>query len=466
MSIILSGSFGSFTNVNLAAPSATPPAPPGDPYWSNVSLLLNNTSTNNQTNNTFVDSSTNNFTITRTGTPTQGSFTPLTVAANNSYSTTVNGGSAYFNGNGSYLYCNSNAAFSPGTGDFTIEMWVNFASVPVGGNYVGFCQNDQVGSSGSDKFWFGYLASTGLILGRHSTPNNANCAWSPTANTWYHIAVVRNSGTILLFINGVSQSVNNSTVFNGLSFGQNGFSIAGMSTPVYFNGYISGFRFVNGSAVHTSTFPIPTSPPTNISGTSLLLNFTNAGMYDAATKNNLIGVGDTKVSTAQAKFGSASVVFDGVGDSLSILSNTVFGFESGNYTVEMWINSSSYSAYKTLFSNRVNNATGFAVYTAPGNAVAFATNSNVTLASGSVLSTNTWIHIACVRNNGTVTLYVNGTSVGSVSDSRTYASSAGVVIGDEAIYPFDGYMQDVRVTKGVARYTSNFTPPTASFPTY
>ena len=97
--------------------------PPGDPYWANVSLLLNNTTTDNQTNNVFLDSSTNNFTVTRLGTPTQGSFTPFTVAPNTSYSTSVNGGSGYFDGTGDYLSIADNVALQMGSGDFTIECW-------------------------------------------------------------------------------------------------------------------------------------------------------------------------------------------------------------------------------------------------------------------------------------------------------------------------------------------------------
>jgi len=83
--------------------------------------------------------------------------------------------------------------------------------------------------------------------------------------------------------------------------------------------------------------------------------------------------------------------------------------------------------------------------------------------STSVITANTWTHVALVRVSGTVTLYVNGTAVGSGSAPGN-CTGTNLVIGGyySTGYLYNGYLDDLRITKGVARYTANFTPPTST----
>jgi hypothetical protein len=449
--------------LQLVSEGAAPPS--GDPDWANVSLLLNTTSTNAQTNNTFLDGSTSNFTITRTGTPTQGSFTPFTVANGTSYSTATNGGSGYFPGS-SYLTAPSSTNFAFGTGDFTMECWVRFSSI--GGGITPLMQTDVVGSSTSDKVWLG-VNNNVLTLGQHSTPNAATTAWTPSTNTWYHVAAVRQSGTVKLFIDGVQKSVTNSTIFNSTSFGQNGFAVGAVSTPVYLTGYMSSVRVVKGTAVYTASFTPSTTPLTAISGTSLLLNFTNAGMYDATTKNNLLGLGDTKVSTTQSKFAPTSVVFDGTGDYLQG-ANNISNFGTSDFTIEMWFYKTS--SGEILISNVPSGADNnyFVLSATPAQlTIQIRDNTSQQFAYGPSFSNNTWIHAAVTRSSGSVRVFVNGVSGSPVTITKSITARE-LCIGSflytgSPLY-YTGYIQDVRITKGVARYTANFTPPTAPFPTF
>jgi hypothetical protein len=450
---------GGFSVAPIAAPVV-----PTDPYWADVSLLMNTTSTNNQTNNTFLDGSTNNFTITRTGTPTQGSFTPFTVANGASYSTATNGGSGYFPGS-SYLTAPSSTNFAFGTGDFTMECWVRFSSI--GGGITPLMQTDVVGSSTSDKVWLG-VNNNVLTLGQHATPNAATTAWTPSTNIWYHVAAVRQSGTVKLFIDGVQKSVTNSTIFSSTSFGQNGFAVGAVSTPVYLTGYMSSVRVVKGTAVYTASFTPSTTPLTAISGTSLLLNYTNAGMYDAATKNNLLGVGDTKVSTTQSKFAPTSVAFDGTGDYLTALSNTIFTFGTGDFTVETWVYLNNVTGSKFILDMRPENTDGvYPVLYMNGATATWYINSAARL-TGTVSATS-WTHIAISRSSGVSKMFINGVQAGSnYTDANNYLSAAPAI--GSARFPtgsntLNGFLQDLRLTKGVARYTANFTPPTTAFPT-
>jgi hypothetical protein len=90
------------------------------------------------------------------------------------------------------------------------------------------------------------------------------------------------------------------------------------------------------------------------------------------------------------------------------------------------------------------------------------------LAKSGILYDNNWHHVAVVRSSGTMNFYFDGSAQGSgTADSTNYSGAAGTLrIGASGAYISDlnGYIDDLRITKGVARYTANFTPPTAAFP--
>ena len=119
-----------------------------DPYWANVSMLLHGDGVNAAQNNTFLDGSTNNFTVTRNGNTTQGSFNPFTPVY--PYDVATNGGSGYFNGTGDYLTVPSNVALAMGTGDFTIECWVN--TPVVNGNNDVFIELRSTGATSTAAY--------------------------------------------------------------------------------------------------------------------------------------------------------------------------------------------------------------------------------------------------------------------------------------------------------------------------
>jgi hypothetical protein len=245
------------------------------------------------------------------------------------------------------------------------------------------------------------------------------------------------------------------------------------------NGLLDDVRVVKGSSVYdpgSTTITVPTAPLTAITNTSLLLNMTNGAIYDNAETNNLETVGNAQISTAQSKFGGASMYFDGTGARAVFANTPNFAFGTGNFTLEFWINFANLSSYQTIYSYGYISSGDLLIQTGNGNGrmIVYVNGPAVITESGTA-STGTWIHYALVRNGTTLTLYRDGTSSGSATNSTDINTADIIGIGANPLNyggnppgsaPFNGYIDDLRITKGVARYTANFTPPTAPFPLY
>ena len=402
--------------------------------------------------NRFIDNSTNNFTITRDGDTSVQRFSPFSPSA--AYSTSVIGGSGYFDGSGDYLTAPSNAAFSFGTGDFTVEGWV-YPNAVTGGNAKvivdlrgGSYLNSQVAVAIYNGGWLINIGGTQVISGGVAV-----------INQWSHFALVRSGTNLKLFINGVQTGSTYSDSNNYSSYGEYIGNLAGGLAGYETVGYISDIRILKGTAVYTSAFTPPTAPLTAITNTSLLTNFTNGGIFDNAMMNNLETVGDAQISTSVKKFGTGSMAFDGTGDYLSVPATPNVTFGTGDFTIEGWIYPSSLSSNKGIFASSTERFGLIRV-----------TNTLYWLGSpdingnGAALTSNTWQHFAACRASGTLRLFLNGVQVGSGASTQSNAQSVWYVGSDQSNEHLDGYIDDLRITKGYARYTTTFTPPTAAFP--
>ena len=407
--------------------------------------------------NRFIDSSSNAYALTVSGNTSVQRFNPF--GASTAYSTSVIGGSGYFDGTGDYLTTPSSSALGFGTGDFTIECWTYLRDNNA--LYV----FDMRFSSGADTYVY-INASTleAAVNGVSLSVSGVNFL-----NNWSHIAIVRASGTVKIYVNGVQQA----TASSSGSIANSGIAVGARYTgSESFNGYISNFRIVKGTAVYTSAFTPPTAPLTAISGTSLLLSTINGAIFDNAMMNDLETVGNAQISTSVVKYGTGSLYFDGTGDYLQLPVSQNFNFGYGDFTIEGWVNLPSVGAtFKTIF------ATGYTVqiYENSGTIYTYLNDSDNTtsyIINGlagptSAISANTWAHFAVVRNGSTFTCYINGvagtpmSSSGNVLLSATAPTVGSTIVG--TAYPLTGYIDDLRITKGYARYTANFTPPTAAF---
>jgi len=219
-------------------------------------------------------------------------FSPFNPTA--AWSAATYGGSGYFDGSGDYLTVSNNAALQMGSGDFTIEYWWYPTSIAGYQNPIdkGYAQSG------------GLLLQTGngdgqiVVYASGSAVITASAA--VRANAWNHMALVRNGTSLVLYLNGASVgSATNSTNFNNasdLGIGATAIAPSGGSIGSFpIVGYLNGVRFVKGTAVYTAAFTPPTAPLTAITNTQLLCNFTNAGIYDATSKNDLETVGNAQM---------------------------------------------------------------------------------------------------------------------------------------------------------------------------
>ena len=424
----------------------TPPTEPLTAIANTSLLTLNSIS--------FVDSSTNNVTVNRYGNTTAVLYSPYPPVEVNKYDPAIHGGSAYFDGTGDYLSVPSNNAFVFGTGDFTIESWIYLTSSSAGmifGSHEVGVTTGYYFSLGTNLVYWGTYGYDGT---------NGDLTWSVTIplGQWTHLAFVKSSSGVSLYVNG--QLINTQAFSKNISSIPYNPSIGADrdGNEGVFTGYISDLRIVKGTAVYTANFTPPTQSLTAISGTSLLLKMGNAGIYDEMAKNNIQLIGNATTSTTQTKYNDTAIYFDG-SDHLTV-NHDALG--TGNWTIEGWVYFNAIQLGTYIFDFRSSSNTNPALNLQTD--WRYITDSDYRISSGITPSTNTWYHFAVVKNSGTTTLYINGSSIGTYADSLNYVGNTSAFIGrwhSSGAGYLNGYLEDFRITKGVARYTANFTPPTA-----
>jgi hypothetical protein len=409
---------------------------------------------------------------------------PLKYLNRSNNSTAISAGnSVLFNGSNQYLSVASNSAFDFGTGDFTIEGWINPTSID--GTYrCVFSIGNPVqiyARSGTLEIYFNDSDNTiTYIVFASNGPLNAI-----TANTWAHFAVVRSGTTFTAYINGVA-----GTPTTGVSA-----AVASTSTDAVignvlnlypFSGYISNLRVVKGTAVYTSNFTPSTTPLTAIANTSLLTcnaptivdssnnNFTITNNGAATVSSTVPFTASFTPAPSGMKFKNRnnsgtptstgkSVQFNGSNQYLSLASNAVFNFGTGSFTVECWFYATAnVSSQQCLITNYSGPSAGWAIQITSGVIGANLSGDGFDISGGSP-AINTWYHVALSGAQGSIKLFLNGVQIGStytgaVSMDTSAATTVGNIVGTAYM---NGYISNVRVVKGTALYTSSFTVPTS-----
>lgn len=449
-----------FTPPSAALPNFSNPSyvPPQDAQFNYTTLLLPGNGTNGAQNNTFLDSSTNAFTITRNGNTTQGTFTPFSQT----------GWSNNFTGS-NYLNTASNSAFGTGTGNFTLEAWVFTTSFN-----SSFNENNIVGTGVSNGWLLGFTSTT-VYLASNQNGLTVDKSFVMPLNQWTHVAAVRSGNTAYIYINGTligsgSYSTNNPT--GACYIGSDGLN----GTSRTFRGYISNVR-VSNTVRYSSNFTPSSTPFTNDASTVLLSAQSNRFIDNSTNAFALTATGSPSVQAfspfAPTAAYSASTVggsgyFDGTGDYLTVANNTALDMGTGDFTLEFWLYSltaSQDTQWRRFVCTGQNSSAAIQVghLGSSNGTVSYTADDSSLTVTGTTNVLNQWAHIAVVRQSGTVKLYVNGTSEGTPITDNNSKSSTDFTIGH---YPSlngytNGYISNLRLVKGTAVYTSNFTPPTA-----
>lgn len=401
-----------------------------------------------------------------------------------------------FDGNGDYVIVPSNADLNFGTGSFTIEMWIR----PTGGL-----------ANGTQKALFGKRANNSIykwmnaFLTYNSTTNkyalgfyvsfdsatwaiaNANIDnYSINANTWTHLAFIRNGNNWHAYVNGVCYYVayNTGTVSfdnSALGIGSNAAASPGTSG---FLGYIDDIRITKGVARYgvATISELPDTAVTDpyYSNVSVLLHGNGNTYVDSGPSSiQLPATVGTSLDSLGGKFGGA-IYFDGSSGYVQLgssIGDTKFNLGSGSFTIEAWIKPNSVAASKTIYGNYGRTVTNgyrdgaHLLRLNAGKLDFYVYPTGQLLLSNTTIPTGSWTHVAVVRDGTVFKMFINGILDKTVSVASNYTLTSDPIhaptVGAfwqttsaiEAASWFNGGIDDFRITKGIARYTGNFTPP-------
>jgi hypothetical protein len=406
------------------------------------------------------------------------------------------GSSLLLDGNSDYITFPDSADWDFGNGDFTIDAFVRFNALPASTEIPAIAA--QYGNSDGERGWrlTAYYSGTNYAW-RFVYSVNGLTAITNTivdngyeANIWYHIAFVRSGDSGLFFRNG--SAIGNVYNFSGATINPNAQVLSigtfNVASPVnYFNGYIDELRISKGIARWTQNFTPPTREYVSDQYTTLLLHCNGA---DASTLipdcsggdesgNNKVATYGVSLSTLQvaSKFGASALAVTGGSSSYQVTfpNSTDFNFAAGDFTVDLWFNLtglpsnnatdilvSHYSgagAREWAFGVRNESGTIYlrSIYSTDGTAI---TSVNSTAAT---ITTGVWYHSAFVRNGNNLYNFLDGVKIATIDVTGVTLFAANIELFIPGLGPaaqmVKGYMDELRISKGIARWTANFNPP-------
>jgi hypothetical protein len=207
----------------------------------------------------------------------------------------------------------------------------------------------------------------------------------------------------------------------------------------------------------------------DFSNVSLLLHMDGSNgsttFTDTSTTAHTISVfGDAQVTTTSPKFGTGALLLDGTGDYLTAPSHTSLTFGTDDFTIEAWVRFNTVSVAQYIFSRR--DSSGFSMrLLSDGRLTAITPSLNSLTETAATMAINTWYHVAYTRSGSANTLWIDGVSRATLTNSESGGSGTSFIGSrNGSTDNLDGRIDDLRITKGVCRYTATFTPPTAAFP--
>ncbi len=425
---------------------------------------------------TFHDESSSPATVTTVGSPTRSASTPFEDADKAT--------SLYFDGSNDDITTGTDFIMGHAD-DHTFETW--FYTTKNDSQYL-YCHNYSQHYEGVTIN--PNASSSGTVIGLGGNNNN----WSPvlgseatiSLNTWHHLAIVILNGQVHFYLDGVLKSVD--TTHSAWTGNPSNTTIGSQryvngSWRYHFQGYLRDMR-ISDTAKYRGNFTPPSSNLQSDSNTKLLIqpNNTDTAIGDETSNHTITGYGDntngssssfvTPVASTpyDAAAKSTAMFFDGSNDLVRVsTASTDFQFGTGDFTIEGWFYFSHLNSAQVICDLRPSNSadsTRPSFNTTGANINMHFNGNNTTVGTGG-LTTNQWQHIAIVRASGSLKVYVDGVLKGTTSFTSDLSTTAMPHIGatntpnQEAF--LSGYVYDLRITKGTARYNSNFTAPSGPF---
>lgn len=458
-----------------------------DSYFQNVAILCHFDSS------PLIDSSVlkNTFTISSTNAPT--------------ISTSIKqygAGSLSLPSVSSYIYVPTSASLSLGSADFTMECWI----YPTGTG-TGTIMTNTILSTITANTWSLSLNSSKYLVFTYYNTSTTIVTGGTTViatSTWTNIAVSRNNGNLYLFVNGtIVQTATLSPLTVAFDAGSAPFYIGSPVSPtgVGITGNIDEFRLTLGYARYIATYTISNLPFSDnnkgktvnydpyFQNVSLLLHFEK--QIDSSLNNYPITYSPSASPTSPV-----NTISKGIGTNTTCVltlsststyaktANSIISLGTQSFTIEGFIYlSTPQPATSFIIGNTAGTSYGmnnwriglsstaapfyitFTVYNnnpaSPSTALIIATKQIVV---------STWTHFAVVRNGSTFNMFINGildtggSAIATSSGSLDGNIISPISVGSDATFYFNGSIDEIRITKGIARYTRNFVTPTLPFP--
>ena len=401
-----------------------------------------------------------------------------------------------FDGTDDWIETSVTNDFVFGNEPFTIEAWVYLNQLGADYGIFSYMNNSL----------YGYVLTIGtngvLAFGDYNSSIQFSLATpSPVitqANQWYHVAICKegtSANQVRLFVNGqiVASGTRNANIpvaVSGLPgrIGAWRYSTGRRSL----NGYIDDLRITKGVARYTANFTPSELPSSNddplFSNVTLLMKDAIAPLLaadESPTPKTITDTGNASTSTTVFKYGTSSLMLDGNGDWFETNATTDFDFANNPFTVEAWVYAITLNhvASPAIFSNmnngNVSTLSGYALAVDSTGKLFFndynqsATSFSLTSPAGAI-TTGQWYHVAICKagtDTNQVKLFVNGQIVASGTRNANIPIGVLGLPGRIGAWRYsveqrswNGYIDDLRITKGFARYTKNFLPPPAELP--
>jgi hypothetical protein len=423
---------------------------------------------------TFIDSSPSAHTMTTAGTGTYA----FDGKARSEIGDLVLAFPQNFNSTGDYFETPDHADFAFGSDDLTIEVWIKLhAFASTSNEQIVLAQYVNI-----SNYWVLSHATLGTgervvkfeVVSGGSTLVELSVRVSEEigeVGTWHYVAVQRSGSTWGLFIDGLVCDITSyAGAFPDLAARVTIGRWDGASAW-YFQGVMQGLRISNVARYDFSTFTVPSSEYT-ADGYDVLLMHMNGDVSDATGRHTPVNVGGVTFDGAVKKFGSASANFSGtLTDYITIPASIDFAFGQEDFTIDLWVyhdvtgNARAYMMQDDGVTSWAlgRNSSGrytFQLVYGGSNVVYLFSRKAYTYGVG------TWVHVALVRKGIKWTIFVDGEpSVAQQSGAHVPYVDSTLYIGQysTSANPFDGKIDEVRISKGIARWDNAFTPPSAPF---